>query len=239
MKIVGLTGNYFVPDRLGAPSPYGAYYLCKEYWDYLNKFEVLPWYMPYTSDFKKLEQWAESIHGLVLTGGFDIPPGYYNQPELDGVKATWDEARTVMELRLLDLVWKRPIPILGICLGMQMVNVYRGGSLFQDLPVQCPDTINHSASSKNPNLIAHQVKVLEDSALFSCLKRSSISVNSSHHQAVRQIGTGLKVSALAEDGTIEAIESLDRAFIGVQWHPESLDGDEQGQLLAWLMEQMQ
>jgi len=233
MRVVGITGNYFLPLRTGAPSPKGAYYLCAEYWHALLSEPVLPWYMPYTQNDTLLKEYSNRLDALVLTGGFDIPSQFYGgDPSLDSL-CTLDLPRVEMELKLLSLVWGR-IPILGICLGMQIVNVFCGGSIWQDLPTQCPGSRNHSLSNKVPDLLAHAVSLVENTRLLGVMQKPKFMVNSSHHQAVRTVGKGLLINALSEDQIIEGIETPDGSFLGVQWHPESLDAVEQKRLFAWI-----
>jgi gamma-glutamyl-gamma-aminobutyrate hydrolase PuuD len=156
------------------------------------------------------------LHALLLAGGPDIDPRQYAaQPD----PATVDvrPGRDAWELALLDAALERDIPILGVCRGAQLLNVARGGTLHQHLP----DTVgndNHRPASAEygPVEIA-----LEPDALPGSLLGSRISVPCYHHQAVRGLGRGLAVTARALDGTIEAVQLMERAFVvGVQWHPE-------------------
>ncbi len=233
MRVVGITGNYFCPDRIGAPSPMGAYYLCAEYWHALLREPILPWYMPYTQDMNLLTEYSRRLDALVLTGGFDIPSHWYGGDKNLDALCTIDSQRADMEIKLLSLVWGK-IPILGICLGMQMVNVFCGGTIWQDLPTQCPETSGHSLSKKNPDLLAHLVTLKHGSHLEKVMQTQKFMVNSSHHQAIRAVGKGLLVNALSEDQVIEGIETTDGSFLGVQWHPESLNAQEQKSLFTWI-----
>ncbi|MCO4781997.1 MAG: gamma-glutamyl-gamma-aminobutyrate hydrolase family protein [Candidatus Cloacimonetes bacterium] len=225
MKVVGVLSNYFLPTRNGAPSVFGAYYVNKEYYDIFSDFDVLAISIPYELNSQKLEKFVSLIDGLVLTGGFDIPSHFFNEKVHQGPNYTLDEPRVLYEHKLLEIACKTSIPILGICMGMQVYNVFKGGSLYQDLYTQIPQTIDHSTSKADGRVKSHLVDVYEDTRLHKLLNKASFEVNSSHHQSVKQLGDGLKVSAVSKDGVIEAIEGLENQFLGIQWHPESLDDD--------------
>ncbi len=160
---------------------------------------------------------SNGIHGLVLTGGSDIDPKYYGQqpePELGEV----DPERDAFELGLLATADATDLPVLAICRGMQLLNVHRGGTLFQHL-VQSPRHRKNETPKSQP---VHSVRIEQQSNLAGMIGTHDARVNSRHHQAVDRIGRGLVVSATdPEDGVIEAVEDPARPFIiGVQWHPE-------------------
>jgi len=156
------------------------------------------------------------LHALVLAGGPDIDPRQYAaQPN----RATVDvrPERDAWELALLDAALERDIPILGICRGAQLLNVARGGTLHQHLP----EAIGHDSHRPAPAEFGPVEIALEPDALPGSLLGRRISVPCYHHQAVRGLGRGLAVTARALDGTIEAVQLMERAFVvGVQWHPE-------------------
>jgi putative glutamine amidotransferase len=162
------------------------------------------------------------LNGLVLSGGdFDIHPRHYGErpiKELGEIKT----ARTEFELEIADAALKADLPVLGICGGAQAINVALGGSLYQDITAQFTDSGAYDHSSKNPKG-GHPIRVASGTRLFSIVKRLSFNVNTSHHQAVKRLGRGIIVNAVAEDGVIEGIESTEHSFVlGVQWHPEVL-----------------
>lgn len=155
------------------------------------------------------------LEGLVLSGGEDIHPKYYGEKPVCPMELSPD-IRTEFEVSLLKEAMSKKIPILGICHGMQLINVALGGSLYQDIGSQLPGAMNHRLGTRR-----HMVKIEKDSRLFGAIGSNEISVTSTHHQAVRGLGKGLKVCARAEDGIIEAFEMPDYPFLaGVQWHPE-------------------
>ena len=169
------------------------------------------------------------LNGLVLSGGnFDIHPRYYGERairELGEIK----NARTDFELEMTDKALKEDLPILGICGGAQAINVVLGGSLYQDIGAQLSGAGAYEHSSKNPNG-GHSIQVEPGTHLFDIVRRSRFKVNTSHHQAVKRLGRGLIVNAVADDGVIEGIESTEHGFVlGVQWHPEVLAPRQQHQ----------
>jgi putative glutamine amidotransferase len=157
--------------------------------------------------------------GLMLSGGEDIDPSRYGHdpiPELGEVNPPRDEA----ELRALDCAVRRDVPILGICRGHQLLNVYFGGTLCQDIGVEMEDAISHLQTTPWGSH-HHEATVVEGTRLAAAVGKQRLSINSYHHQAVRRLAPNLEVSARADDGLIEAVESRDhRWVVGVQWHPE-------------------
>lgn len=161
----------------------------------------------------------EQCHGLVLTGGEDVDPSRYGEdplPELGMVNPARDE----MEMTALGLALEHRIPVLGICRGCQVLNVYFGGTLYQDLDTQRPGELRHR-QSEPWGLRTHHVTVEPDSRLSRLLELEEMLINSYHHQAIKDVAPGLVVVAKAADGLIEAVESTSGEWIiGVQWHPE-------------------
>lgn len=158
--------------------------------------------------------------GLVLSGGEDLDPSLYGEepiPELGVVNPT----RDTMEWRALDVALELDMPVLGICRGMQLLNVYFGGTLYQDLPTQRGDMITHDQSAPWGHH-HHHVQCADGSRLARILGDCvPLEINSFHHQAVKDLAPGVRCTAQAEDGLIEAIESeRHRWVVGVQWHPE-------------------
>jgi putative glutamine amidotransferase len=156
--------------------------------------------------------------GLLLSGGVDINPATYGEQPHPELNATTPE-RDSHELALLAEAKRRGIPILAICRGVQLVNVAYGGTLYQDIPAQVPEAIQHSQRSAR-HQPSHDVTVSEASRLCE-LVGDSIAVTSFHHQAVKDLGANLEVVATAADGIIEAVEATDHPWlVAVQWHPE-------------------
>ena len=167
-----------------------------------------------------------TFDGLLLGGGSDVAPERYGQERLPNAALQLDEERDNTEFPLLDNALRDGAPILGICRGLQVVNVRLGGTLIQDLPSQRPSDVVHDDSGKNRTNRIHSVKVLGGTRLSEIAGVVEIDVNSRHHQAVERPADGLIVSAKGPDDVIEAIEASDgRWLVAVQWHPENLTDD--------------
>jgi putative glutamine amidotransferase len=166
---------------------------------------------------------VESLDGILLAGGDDCDPQLYGQaphPSLDPM----DPRRQENDFALARLARERQIPTLGICLGVQMMNVAAGGDLVQDIDSEVNTDIRHASDPENRK--RHDVTVTAGTKLAAILGTASLDVNSSHHQAVRRVGDGLRVTAHATDGVIEGLEDPGHPFyIGVQWHPEDMTGE--------------
>jgi putative glutamine amidotransferase len=157
--------------------------------------------------------------GLVLSGGDDIDPARYGHdaiPELGPV----NPSRDLAELRALDEACRRDLPVLGICRGHQLLNVYFGGSLCQDIEVEMGDAFSHLQTTPWGSH-HHDVTVVPGSRLADAIGEERLQINSYHHQAIRKLAPRLEVTARADDGLIEGVESREhRWVVGVQWHPE-------------------
>jgi gamma-glutamyl-gamma-aminobutyrate hydrolase PuuD len=157
--------------------------------------------------------------GLVLSGGEDIDPSRYGEdaiPQLGMVTP----ARDAMEIAALGLALERRLPILGICRGMQLMNVFFGGTLYQDLDTQRPGELLHR-QTEPWGARSHAVKVAPDSQLCEILGSEDLVINSFHHQAVKDLAPTLRAVAMTADGVVEAVELKTHPWImGVQWHPE-------------------
>jgi putative glutamine amidotransferase len=165
------------------------------------------------------------LDGLVLTGGRDIDPKRYGQEPVRETQAP-NPARDNMEIGLLGAALSRDLPVLGICRGLQLLNVYQGGTLIQHLKGDPHRTLPRP---KDPAKPVHGISVAPDTKLAAALGAGQHPVNSRHHQAVDRLGAGLLVSAKAvEDGVIEGLELPGKEFaVAVQWHPEDqVPGDE-------------
>ena len=163
------------------------------------------------------------LDGILFSGGGDVHPSFYGSephPLADEV----DRDRDRIELNLVNHAVETGKPFLGICRGLQVINVALGGSLYEDIETQTESTIQHQTAKDYPrNHLAHPVDISAGSTLHQILQQLSIQVNSFHHQAIRDLASGLTATALARDSIIEAIELKDHPFgLGVQWHPEGM-----------------
>jgi putative glutamine amidotransferase len=160
-----------------------------------------------------------SLHGfnaLMLGGGVDLNPILYGQSK-DPMTEEPNNERDLLEKSLLEQALAQDLPVLGICRGMQMFNVVHGGTLFQHLS----HYRDHQVYLKDKSIPAHNILIKESSKLHAVLGTERAAVNSRHHQAVDRPGHGLVITALAEDGTVEALENPEKKFaLAVQWHPE-------------------
>jgi putative glutamine amidotransferase len=161
------------------------------------------------------------LDGLVVTGGaFDVPPELYGEARREECGPTKPE-RTAFERVLLEAALAARLPVLGVCGGMQLLNVVRGGTLHQDLPADAGIAGHEQAEPSD--VPSHLVAVASGTRLADLVGAGTLPVNSTHHQAVRDPGAGVLVSARAPDGVVEAIELPDLPFaIGIQWHPEAV-----------------
>ena len=162
---------------------------------------------------------AQMCDGLLICGGGDTHSKYYNEElheTADLVKENIDE----MDFKLLETFLKAKKPILGICRGHQVINIYYGGSLIQDIPSQYETTINHRQKEAR-HVGTHTVTLTKDSILGK--KGETYSVNTFHHQNIDRLGDTLEVLAYSEDGLIEAVQNDD--VFGIQWHPECMTQD--------------
>lgn len=161
--------------------------------------------------------------GLLLTGGdFDVDPALFGEARVAEL-GTLKPERTRLELALLHAAVGRRLPVLGICGGMQLMNVVRGGTLWQDLPSQRPSPVQHS-QTVTKDLAGHDVDVVAGTRLAAMCGAGILGVNSTHHQGIKGVGENLVVSAVTSDGLVEGLEDpgVD-FFVGVQWHPEAMD----------------
>jgi putative glutamine amidotransferase len=180
-----------------------------------------PLLVPITQDSSSLAAVCSRIDGLILTGGPDVNPRFYKQEPHQGLQDV-DEAQDQMELELTRQALADDKPVLGICRGLQVLNVAMGGTLYQDIQRQVPKACNH-APRADRGIVTHKIRIESNTRLLNILQRRNLWVNSKHHQAVNRPAPGLSVCAKATDGIIEALEAPERTFvIAVQWHPEGL-----------------
>ena len=167
----------------------------------------------------------DGADGLLLTGGEDIHPAWYGAEPSPHLYPPSRE-RDLFELALFAAARQRELPILGICRGIQLVNVALGGTLFQDLPSERPGPVAHDPGSSRDER-SHEIRLQEGSRAAHALGHTALSVNSFHHQAVDRLAGGLIASGWSADGLIEAAESPGEApwLLAVQWHPEEMHGE--------------
>ncbi len=187
---------------------------------------AIPWLVPLVDD-DTLRGIYEELDAVFLPGGADIDPATYGADPHPLCDKT-DRERDRVEVALATWALEDEKPVLGVCRGMQLINVAAGGSLYQDLAEELPGAIKHDyfpfrGQSFSRDFLAHDVDVADGTRLAKLLGAGNVRVNSMHHQGVKELGRGLVVTAEAPDGLIEAIEGDDDSYlVAVQWHPEAL-----------------
>lgn len=169
----------------------------------------------------------DGVDGLILTGGEDVDPAWYNT-ELSPLTNPPDRQRDLFELALFAAARQRELPILGICRGIQLINVALGGTLYQDLPSERPGRVDHNRSGARADR-SHAIRLTPGSLAAQALGTASLRVNSFHHQAVRDLAPKLVATGWSEDELIEAVEHAEGEpwMLAVQWHPEEMHADVQ------------
>ena len=199
-----------------------TYFLRARYIRAVEELGGIPLILPLVAEPSARRRLLDSVDGLLITGsGPDLPPRLYGERQRYKFRLV-SERRANFELELVHQAKKRNLPLLGICGGMQTVNVACGGSLYQDIPAQVPGALDHRQKAKAV-YVTHPVTVAPKSLLNKVVARKKLMVNSSHHQSVKTVAPSLQASAVAPDGIIEAIESpAHRFLLAIQWHPEFL-----------------
>ncbi len=228
--LIGLTSDVRVDPR-----PIGFVFA-----SYVERVEAaggIPVQFPPLTDVTAIPALLDAVDGVVVVGGEDLDPRHYGEEPLsthDPIPA----AREAFDLGLGRALLASDLPGLGICYGCQLLAVVSGGALWQDVPAQVGDGIEHGG--RWPDLPSHPIDVVPGTQLRALLGADRVEVNSAHHQAPKRLGSGLMVSATAPDGVIEAFEAPpdgDRFLLGVEWHPDLMgDRPDQRQLFEALVE---
>ena len=192
----------------------GAATLSANYTDAVLRSGGIPVIFPTVSDPAAAEALLKSVDGVIFSGGPDLDPSYYGE-------SVWNETvevdtlRDVSDLMLMRAALEAGKPVMAICRGEQLMNVVRGGSLYQDLPTQTDTLVKHGGGTW------HRIGVEKGSVLHDLFGEDSLTVNSFHHQAVKAVAPGVRVTARAADGTVEAYE-YGKSVIAFQFHPEGM-----------------
>jgi len=225
LTAIALTANAQMRPVIGLSDTYkdGVSTVPRTYIEAVMAAGGLPVIIPLMQDEKKLNELLESLDGVIFTGGGDFDPAYYHEtpiPQNGRINAP----RDAFDIRLLQIAVEKGVPVLGICRGLQLINIAFGGSLYQDLPAQFPvKQIAHRQKmpASNPS---HTVNVLSGTEFSKIVGNKPLYVNSAHHQAVKALAPGFKIAGKSPDGVVEAIEQIDdkQWVLGVQFHPEAL-----------------
>lgn len=196
-----------------------SYWMLPGYMNAILQAGGIPLMLPLTSDEQLLQQLVSQTDGFLFTGGQDVSPSRYAKTA-SPLCGECCLQRDEMEASVFRMAYECGKPMLGICRGIQFFNVILGGTLYQDLPTEHPSDITHHQSPPY-ELPVHTVSVLKDSPLYELLQQDTLSVNSYHHQAIKQLAPALQAMAISSDGLVEAVCIPDKKFIwAVQWHPE-------------------
>ncbi len=192
----------------------------ERYLNWLNHFKIEYEVLDFTNNEKDIKKFDE-CDGLILTGGVDIYPEIFCDWDTPETKGTYVPERDGFEMNLLEKALQQKKPILGICRGLQLINVFFRGSLIFDL--EEIRNVNHRKISETEDRL-HDINIFDGTLLKEIIKEDKVQVNSSHHQSVDRLGEGLMTSAKSPDGVIEALEFADKSnksfMIAVQYHPE-------------------
>lgn len=193
-------------------------------WDYVHAIEAaggIPVILA-PSNGVPAHKIMQRLDGLILSGGHDITPSIYGGKPHPTIRDNSLE-RDEFELDLVRYTLEHGVPFLGICRGLQMLNLALGGGLIQNIPDRTGNLIAHNDPERPRDMLAHSVRIMPGTLLHTLVERDTIPVNSFHHQAVSDIPEELTVCAIAEDQIIEGLELTDHPFaLGIQWHPEAL-----------------
>lgn len=211
--LIGITCSYDQKD--------GRFFVPEAYIEAVLETGGYPVLLPGSGSIKKVTSYLKKVKGIVLSGGLDVDPSFFGEEPSLGLGEITPE-RDRFEIMLIKGAFEAKISILGICRGIQVLNVACGGTVVQHIPGRIEKPIKHNQSAPRwyPS---HHVSVTEGTMLAKIIGSGKTKVNSFHHQAVKNVAPGFKICAKSSDGVIEAIENPKYHFaVGVQWHPECM-----------------
>ena len=240
MPIIGITCNVLnsIPDTvtvgIGAPGQ-GWQLLAEDYLTAVEKAGGIPIILPVDRDLKHIPRLLDMVDGVLVSGGNDISPMLYNE-RINRYCGLLDPDRDTFEIELSKHAIEIDKPVLGVCRGIQILNIALGGTVYQDLPSSGFEL--HTILTNERNVPTHSVKIEKDSPLIHILGEEVVPVNSFHHQGIREVAPALKTAAVTPDGLVEAVYMPDKKFVlAIQWHPEMMfDSEQQAALFTAFIE---
>ena len=219
--IIGITTGEILNAKFAwAPYVYGQSHT---YVEAIKSAGGIPVLLPFLQNKEDISHLVSTIDGVLFAGGNDVTPELYGEEVTHAVDTS--RARDEWELALMEAAQNQTKPIFTICRGTQLLNVSRGGTLYQDIQLDQHSQSNHSSSEEfeNAEHLAHKITLEPDSKLARILGENNVKTNSQHHQAIKKLGKDLSITARAEDGVVEGVEDSSKEFVmGVQSHPEGL-----------------
>lgn len=218
-KTIGISGNILI-DEGGMFPGYKRSYVNDDYVKSVISAGAIPIILPLNTNEEIIKAQLSMIDGLILSGGYDVNPLLFGEEPHRLLGMTMNE-RDTFDALLIKHALDMQLPILGICRGCQILTAVCGGTLYQDCSLSEGSYIKHS-QGHTPAVPSHTVTIAKDSELYSIFGEQTI-VNSFHHMSIKDVAPGFKVTAVAKDGIVEAIEKIDGSFaLATQWHPEMM-----------------
>lgn len=215
MNIIGISGNILEENSIAKA------FVNQTYIDSVVRANGIPFIMPICEDENIIKKMIEKVDGIIMTGGVDIHPFRFNEepnPKIGAISKERDD----FDFLIMKYAFEMKKPIFGICRGIQLINVFFGGTLIQDINSQKNTNILHSQTAAI-DVATHKIKIKKDSIIYNIFGKTA-EVNSFHHQAIDKLSKDFKITSTANDGIIESIEykKKDAFILGVQWHPECM-----------------
>jgi len=212
--VIGITASYVKHNHYME-----GVYVHHDYHKAIVASGGIPLILPVSTKEMAME-YLSMCDGILVSGGEDVDPQFYHHDPHQKLGFVFPE-RDEVELALIEACLNENKPLLGICRGLQILNVALGGTLIQDLPSQVPTSMQHVQTIPRPRSF-HSVKIEKNSQLHTIFEKESVRVNSLHHQSIDVLAKDLKAVSFAGDGIIEAVEHVSKQAWAVQWHPESM-----------------
>ena len=230
--VIGMNSGVPISDEGGH-----RYVLGGNYTNAILKAGGIPVILPATQEPEVMEEYFRFINGLLLVGGPDIDPKIYGDSEKLATVSVASPLRLDFDLSIARLALEKNLPVMGVCMGCQVLNVASGGTLYQDIEQQAPTHKVRHYRKIAPYYLFHRITIAQDSLLFQIVGKETMEVNSAHHQSVKDPGRDFKITAYSEDGIVECIENPGHPFaLGIQWHAEAIhDRPEQLSLFCALV----